>query len=130
MSAAAALSTTREAARFAGTGAVTTAVGLAIIYGGMALLAWPAWLANLAGYAAGLSLGFALNRHWTFRHTGRIAPAALRYGAAFAVAYLANLATLLGLEAAAISLYLAQLGGMAVYTVLFYLLNKRAVFRR
>lgn len=127
--AAATLSATREVARFATTGAITTVAGVAVICSAMALLDWPGWKANMAGYAVGVALGFALNRRWTFRHAGRIAPAAVRYVLAFAIAYLANLGTFLLLEGAGISPYLAQLGAMAVYTVLFYLLNKLIVFR-
>jgi putative flippase GtrA len=103
---------------------------MVVVFAGMAMLGWSSLLANAVGYVVGLVLGFALNRSWTFRHTGRLGTAVIRYLAAFAIAYLANLAMLLLLEEwLGISAYVAQLGAMLTYTVVFYLLSKFVVFR-
>jgi len=78
----------------------------------------------------GLALSFALNRTWTFRDRGRLSPAALRFLLAFALAYLANLATVFGLrDLAGVDSYVAQAVGVVPYTALFFVASRAFVFR-
>jgi putative flippase GtrA len=74
-------------------GSVNTLVGVSAIY----LLKWLLEAsdggANAGGYLVGLTASFTLNRRWTFRHVGALLPAAARFIAVFAVAYVANLCT-------------------------------------
>ncbi|KQW90157.1 hypothetical protein ASC94_20700 [Massilia sp. Root418] len=87
--------------------------------------------ANATGYGLGLLFSFFCNRAWTFRHTGPVWPAAWRFGAVFAVAYTANLATTLAaLQLLGAGSFLAQLAGMPPYTALFYLGSRFLVFKR
>jgi len=117
-------------ARFLLSGAVNTAVGLALIYFGM-------WLglgdvtANLVGYAVGITISFLLNRNWTFEHRGHLAIAALRFALAVATAYLANLVTMLAArDWLGLDSWLAQTLAVGPYTVILYLLSSHFVFPR
>lgn len=115
--------------RFIVVGVLNTAAGLAVIFAAKAFLGWGDLLANVAGYGVGLIASFALNRAWTFRDRGRIRPALLRFVAAFAVAYAANLATVFGLrDGFAIDSYLAQAAGIVPYTLLFFAASRLFVF--
>jgi len=78
-------------ARFLSMGAVNTLIGLGVIYACKRLFGFGDILANASGYAVGLTIGFMLNKHWTFGHTGNARVAALRFLAVFGVAYSVNL---------------------------------------
>jgi putative flippase GtrA len=116
--------------RFLLVGIANTLVGLSVIY----LIKWFSAvgdaLANACGYAIGLMVSFMLNRNWTFRHSGAILPAAVRFFIVFAIAYIANLGTVLTLvHRFGINGYLAQLLGVPPYTALFYLGSRYVAFR-
>src|SRR3954453_13266907 len=103
-------------------GGINTIVGISTIY----LLKWVLGAsdaaANAGGYLIGITASFALNRRWTFRHVGALLPAATRFIAVFAVAYVANLCTVLTLvQKFGINGYLAQAMGVLPYSMLFYL---------
>ncbi len=87
--------------------------------------------ANAIGYAGGLVMSFFLNRAYTFGHDGALSGAALRFLAAFALCYVINLSVVaLLVEGAGLNGYLAQPCGMVSFTVSFYILLGRHVFRR
>lgn len=116
--------------RFVIVGVVNTLVGLGIIYGCKYFLGMGDLAANVAGYAVGLTVSFVLNSSWTFEYRGPQLAAAIRFLAVFAVSYLLNLATVMGLiHLAAVNGYIAQAAGMPVYTVCFYLLSRSYAFR-
>ena len=114
--------------RYVGTGAFNTLVGFGLIFtlmwAGVSPLA-----ANAAGYACGFVLGFVLSRRLVFRSGGRLQGEALRYVAAFMLAFVLNLAALqaalhwLGLPA-----WLAQLAGAATFTLSMYAMTRFYVF--
>ncbi|MFO6446101.1 GtrA family protein [Erythrobacter sp. NE805] len=116
--------------RFGLTGLANSAVGWAVIFGGL----WAGlgdFAANAAGFGVGLVLSFTLNRRFVFGVTGAVgAREVARFLAAFAVAYGANLAVLhtargvLGAGNA-----LAQLPAIAAYVVIFFALSQFFVFR-
>jgi len=116
--------------RFGLTGLANSAVGWAVIFGGL----WAGlgdFAANAAGFGVGLVLSFTLNRRFTFGVTGAVgAGEVARFLAAFAVAYGANLAVLhaarsvLGAGNA-----LAQLPAIAAYVLIFFALSQLFVFR-
>jgi putative flippase GtrA len=115
--------------RFVTVGVLNTGLGLAAIFAAKALLGWGDLAANAFGYAVGLSISFVLNRAWTFRDRGRVAPALLRFLVAFGVAYLANLATVFGLrDGFGVDSYVAQAAGVVPYTALFFLVSRAFVF--
>ncbi len=116
--------------KFIGVGAVNTLVGLGVIVGCKRLFEFGDILANMSGYAVGLTIGFVLNRHWTFDHAGNVRTAALRFLAVFAVAYLTNLSCVLfAIRVAAIDAYMAQALGVLPYTAIFYLGSRLYAFR-
>jgi len=116
--------------RFGLTGLANSAVGWAVIFGGL----WAGMsglAANAAGFGIGLMLSFTLNRRFVFGVTGVVRIREIvKFLAAFAVAYGANLAVLfaaqgmLGEDSA-----LAQLPAIAAYVVIFFLLSQFVVFR-
>lgn len=116
--------------RFLLTGLANSAVGWAVIFGGL----WAGLsglAANAAGYAIGLVLSFTLNRRYVFGVRGAVSRGEIaKFLAAFALAYGANVAVLLvaqrslGPHSA-----WAQLPAIATYVVIFFLLTQRFVFR-
>jgi putative flippase GtrA len=120
----------RPLGRFLGVGAVNTLIGLGVIYACKRLLGFGDVLANMSGYAVGLTIGFMLNRHWTFGHMGNVRIAALRFLAVFGVAYSVNLlCVLLAIRAAGIDDYVSQAIGILPYTAIFYLGSRLYAFR-
>lgn len=115
--------------RFVFVGVFNTALGLAVIFAAKAMLGWGDLVANATGYGVGLLTSFVLNRNWTFRDRGHAGPALLRFLAAFALAYAANLATVFGLrDLAGTNPYFAQAAGVVPYTALFFLASRTFVF--
>jgi putative flippase GtrA len=120
----------RPLGRFLGVGAANTLIGLGVIYACKRLLGFGDVLANVSGYAVGLTIGFMLNRRWTFGHTGNVRVAALRFLAVFGVAYSVNLlCVLLAIRAAGIDDYVSQAIGILPYTAIFYLGSRLYAFR-
>ena len=112
-------------------GVANTLVGLSVIY----LIKWLGaagdTIANACGYVFGLLVSFILNRNWTFRHSGTVLPAAIRFLMVFAIAYAANLGVVLILiHQVGVNGYFAQLLGVPPYTALFYLGSRYFAFRR
>jgi putative flippase GtrA len=120
----------RPLGRFLGVGAANTLIGLGVIYACKRLLGFGDVLANVSGYAVGLTIGFMLNRHWTFGHTGNVRVAVLRFLAVFGVAYAVNLlCVLLAIRAAGIDGYVSQAIGILPYTAISYLGSRLYAFR-
>jgi putative flippase GtrA len=109
-------------ARFVVVGLANTFVGLSVIFAGKAWLGMDDVRANLLGYGVAVLLGFALNKRWTFEHTGDAAGAFMRYLLVLLLAYAANLATTLyAIEVLHLDSYLAQALGVAPYAITGYL---------
>ncbi|SFN18422.1 Putative flippase GtrA (transmembrane translocase of bactoprenol-linked glucose) [Formivibrio citricus] len=106
--------------RFVVVGMANTFAGLAFIYGARALGLGEV-AANATGYAIGLMLSFGLNRQWTFRQRGPLLPHVLRFASVMLLAWLINVAVLLGLMRWGVSAVLAQAGAVLPYTVVGYL---------
>jgi putative flippase GtrA len=116
--------------RFGLTGLANSAVGWAVIFGGL----WAGLsglAANAAGYGVGLVLSFTLNRRFVFGVTGKEAQHLGRADlAAFAVAYGVNVAVLFAAQGVlGADSPLAQLPAIAAYIVIFFLLSQFVVFR-
>lgn len=110
----------RPLGRFLGVGAANTLIGLGVIYACKQLLGFGDVLANVSGYAVALTIGFMLNRHWTFGHTGNVRVAALRFNL---------LCVLLAIKAAGIDDHVSQAIGILPYTAIFYLGSRLYAFR-
>lgn len=114
-------------ARFGVTGLANTAAGLLVIYAAKFAGLGDA-PANAIGYAAGLLLGFALHRRWTFGDRRPVAASLPKFIAVTVVAYLANLGTVLGLIAAGLDPYVAQACGVPVYAAITFLGYRHLAF--
>jgi putative flippase GtrA len=116
--------------RFGFVGALNTLSTLLIIYLLMAIKV-NLYVANAIGYICGATISFTLNRRWTFRATERPSlQMVLLFLVAMGCAYLANIATVYGCIRSGVSPYLAQLLGMPVYTLTFFVISKFLVFRK
>lgn len=120
-----------QASRYAVVGLLNTLIGLLVIVACQALLGFSPYVANACGYAAGIVVGYAANRNWTFRNSGAIGLSAALYVAMFATCYVLNLVVLwLGLNVLGWPAALAQTAGMVTYTVCFFVGCKLVVFWR
>ncbi|MER9136710.1 GtrA family protein [Mesorhizobium sp. M0830] len=115
--------------RFGAIGLLNTALGYTLILAGLAL-GFGDVASNAAGYAAGLIIGFFLNRQWTFSRAGGFRPGAVvRYAITFFVAYGANLGIVVtAMSAGYIENPLVHLAGNCLYSVIFYVGSARFVF--
>lgn len=117
-------------AAFSLVGVANTVVGVSVIAIAHVLGASPV-LANVFGYGAGLVVSFSLNSRITFQRRIVDRYAFARFLCAFAIAFLANIAVVLVVTAALQQhRLLASLAGVPLYTVVFYVLCERWVFRR
>jgi putative flippase GtrA len=122
------LDTLAQILRFGFVGILNTISALAVIWLLMAAGAGP-YPANFVGYALGVTIGFMMNRTWTFRHRDAIKwTQVMRYLLTFCISYLLNLAVVTLLLHAHVPPYIAQIGGIPVYTVCFFLMSKYFVF--
>lgn len=114
--------------RYVGSGLLNTAVGFAVIFGMTAAGASP-YLANIAGYAVGLVLGFWTARAFVFRSTGAISREGCRYLLAFAISWLLNLLILKwGIDTAGLRPMMAQVAAASGYSLSMFLLGRCHVF--
>jgi putative flippase GtrA len=115
--------------RFAVTGVLNTLVGLSAIFA----LKWFAGmgdtLANLLGYALGLTVSYLVNSRWTFRYRHSLLPVLPQYLLVLLLAYLVNLAVVhFCIGRLQINSYLAQACGVIPYAGLSYVLLRCFVF--
>jgi putative flippase GtrA len=116
--------------RFVLTGLANSAVGWAVIFGGL----WAGLsgvVANAAGYGVGLVLSFTLNRRFVFGVSGAVSGREVaRFLAAFGIAYGVNLAVLIAAQSVLGEGHpLAQLPALAAYVAVFFVLSQWFVFR-
>lgn len=116
--------------RFAVVGLANTAVGLSVI---AALLAKGVddYVANMAGYAAGLMLSLILNRSWTFGATNRLDPReAAVLIALYGFSYTVSLAVLMLMRTAGYhQSILSHLAAMISYSVMAFTLLRLFTIR-
>lgn len=110
------------AIRFILVGLVNTFVGLGCIYIAMYFFGMGVEQSNLVGYMIGLIVSFTLNKRWTFKNRDHIFISLIKYLIVIAIAYVANLQTVLFcVENLQISPYLAQSFGVVPYAIIGYL---------
>lgn len=116
--------------RFLTVGLLNTLSGLTVIF--VAKWAFNAndVIANVFGYAVGLTLGFKLNAAWTFGQKTSMPSSFYKYCAVLVAAYALNLITvILLINVMALNSYMAQAMGIVPYTAFAYLASKYVVFR-
>ncbi|MEI6336424.1 MAG: glycosyltransferase [Methylococcaceae bacterium] len=111
-------------------GVANTFVGLSTIYFAMYFLKLDIVYANAFGYSIGILLSFVLNKAWTFNSGDRIVSSLIRYLLVLAVAYAANLTTVLFANSNLdLNPYIAQAPGIIPYTVIGFLGSRYFAFR-
>lgn len=114
--------------RYAGSGALNTLAGFAVIFALTALKFSP-FIANIGGYLVGFILGFVVSRKFVFRSNGHFVGESIRYLVAFLICFGLNLATLqISLTIFHLNALLAQLLAAVVYTGTMYLFTRWYVF--
>lgn len=113
-------------ARYAGSGALNTIAGFAVIFALMALGFSP-YIANIGGYLVGFVLGFVVSKKFVFRSNGHFVTESLRYLIAFMICFGLNL-LILKLALAQINAFAAQLVAAVAYTGAMYLFTRWFVF--
>lgn len=83
---------TGQFAKYLVVGGMNTLVTLIVIFILKSIAGLNPYLANAAGYAAGLVNSFAWNRKWVFHSSGKKLSEAVRFGAGFAICYCLQLA--------------------------------------
>lgn len=116
--------------RFLIVGVANTLVGLSVIYAAKYFFHAGDVVANAIGYGIGICVSFFLNSRWTFAYEGAVLPAVAKFILGTAVAYGANLLTVVvAIDYFGLNSYLAQAMGMPVYTVTAYVASRYIVFR-
>lgn len=111
-------------------GVANTIVGLGTIYIAMYFLHLNIVHANAVGYTIGVLFSFLLNKSWTFKSDDHLLFSFLRFITVLAVAYTANLYTVLFFDSRFhVNAYLAQAAGIFPYTIIGFLGNKYFTFR-
>lgn len=114
--------------RYVGTGAFNTLVGFGVIFAVM-WAGFSPFVANAAGYAVGLVLGFLLSKKIVFRSNGSFLSESGRYLIAFAIAFVLNLAALhIALDKLALPAALAQIVGAVVFSASMYAMTRFYAF--
>ncbi len=113
-------------ARYAGSGALNTIAGFAVIFALMALEFSP-YIANIGGYLVGFVLGFVVSKKFVFRSNGHFVTESIRYLIAFLICFGLNLLAL-KLALSQTNAFAAQLVAAVVYTGAMYLFTRWFVF--
>lgn len=112
--------------RYAGSGALNTVAGFAVIFALMALEFSP-YVANIGGYLVGFILGFVVSKKFVFRSNGHFVTESLRYLLAFLVCFFLNLLAL-KLALTRTNAIAAQIVSAVIYTGAMYLFTRWFVF--
>ena len=119
----------RRLAKFVVAGALNTCVCYALFAALIHLARWHHDAALAADYAAGIAVGFVLQRSMTFGRGGAFLGTLGRYAATYLAVFVANLLALdLLVRVLRVDPLVAQAACLAVMTVASYVLQKRWVF--
>lgn len=114
--------------RYAGSGALNTVTGFAVIFALMALDFSP-FIANIGGYLVGFILGFVVSKKFVFRSNGHFVGESIRYLVAFMICFGLNLLTLqIALSKLHINALAGQLLAAVVYTASMFIFTRWFVF--
>ncbi len=120
-----------ELVKYGIVGVSNTLATAVVIYILMKLFGCGSVVSNIAGYAAGVLNSFIWNKRWTFRSDAPWVKSAVRFGIAFGVCYILQLALLLSLDRSLnIDPYYNQLIAMVFYTAINFLANKYYTFKK
>jgi putative flippase GtrA len=117
--------------KFISVGFANTIFGLTIIYSLMFFLDLGPVTANLSGYLFGFIFGFFINKKWIFKSNDGVKKEFWLYLLVVAVSYVLNaifVHTLI--KEFATNSYVAQIGGMVVYSIMTLVGCKKIVFSK
>lgn len=118
-----------QLAKYLTVGVLNSGVGLLVIYACMAAGLGDV-LANALGYSIGFVVSYIFNSRWTFAQNRLTASALARFLLVTGVAYLGNVCALLvSRDTLKIDHHIAQLIGVATYTVIGFAGSRRFAFR-
>ncbi len=117
-----------EFVKFLMVGTLNTFIGLSAIYSLMFLWGVEPLISNFVGYFFGTVVGYQLNRIWTFNRRKLTKGRFLPYCFVAAGSYVVNVSVVFSSLQLNVDPYLAQLTGVAAYTVLAYFGNICFVF--
>lgn len=110
-------------------GVANTIVGLGVIFALMYVGVKPE-VANPIGYVVGFLNSYFLNKKFTFKSANSHKKDFVRFGVAMGVAYLINLAVLLGMHyGCSTDKYIAQIIASVCYTISGYCISKLWAFK-
>ena len=112
--------------RYAGSGALNTLSGFAVIFALMSLGFSP-FVANIGGYLVGFILGFVISKKFVFRSNGHFVSESLRYLVAFLICFGMNLVAL-QIALTHMHALFAQILAAVVYTGTMYIFTRWFVF--
>lgn len=116
--------------RYTTVGLISNIIGY-IIYIGLTFVNLEPKLAMTLTYGVGVLQTFLFNRRWSFRFTGTVAPALVRYIAAYASGYFINLlALMLLVDRMGLSHVLVQGFMILIIATMLFLAQKYWVFPR
>jgi putative flippase GtrA len=119
---------TARVIRYACSGGLNTLLGFAVIFS-LTWLGSSPFIANIAGYAVGLVVGFFVSKLFVFRSKKLGAGQIVKYLFAFVISYLANLWVLhLTLHRYELAPMLCQALAAFTYTAIMYVLSRYVVF--
>jgi putative flippase GtrA len=119
-----------EFIRYGIVGVLRTLLGFGLLYILSNVLGANYILSNIIVYSVGLALGFFLHKRWAFRSSRKWKIEIIPYLVSFALAYSANILTLILLaESFHIDHTISQGASMFVFIIISYLVNKLWTFR-
>lgn len=122
-------SITTQLGRFTIAGVVNTAIGYALIFGGMALGLSP-YASNLIGYVAGLICSFFFSQRFVFSVSNRSWQQVPRFVVSFAIAYIANFITLYIALQFEMGPAISQIVAGVVYLLVMFIFSRVWVFKK
>ncbi len=112
-------------------GILNTLIGLSVIYFLFNVLHFHYIVANIIGYGCGLINSFILNKKWTFESKRHFSKEIFPFLLVFGICYVINLlAVIFSVEVFKIHPNIAQLIGIAIYSVSNFLINKYWTFSK
>lgn len=116
------------AVKFLSVGMINTLLSVVVIFSLKYFVQASDVFANAVGYVLGLACSFILNKNWTFNQSENSWLALPKFLLVFAVSYLINILTVLMFIKLGLNDYFAQLTGIPLYSITFYLGSRYFVF--
>lgn len=122
--------TIKQLLKFGTVGIINTAITLLAIYALYNFLNISYYFSNAIGFVLGFINSFVLNKIWTFKSNGSYLKEAIVFTAVFVVCYIIQLISVFFLkDIMYIQIAIAQIFGIAIYTISNFIGNKYLTFK-